>query len=221
MPEDKAGKAVRRPRIRPHTLVLWFLFLGLLVALSANIRLQRRTDALAQDLATLRQESQKQVATLRDAQSASLEQDLLRLDQLTTQLQKTSEDELQEAASLASRTRAELTKTVEQRHQEMITAISDLRADLRSTTNARASQLNPPQKPDRDAAPRPSGASDLSPATTAVNSPAPPATLVSADKDRDDSSPSQSPKKGFWSKLNPFSRNKSKKQETADGSPAQ
>jgi hypothetical protein len=112
MPDDPAGREIRSARMRPHTLVLWCLFLGLVVSLAANIRQERKTDALAQDLATLRLQSQKQVAELRDAQSATLEHDLLRLDQLTAQVQKTSQDEVQEAAELASKTRAELARTV-------------------------------------------------------------------------------------------------------------
>ena len=96
MPEAEAGKearkTVRPPQMSPQTLALWALFLGFLVSLFANIRQDQKTERLALDLATLRQENQKQITVLRDAQSASLEQDLLRLDQLTTQVQKTSED---------------------------------------------------------------------------------------------------------------------------------
>ncbi len=217
MQQELTGKVARPVRLRPHALVAWFLFLGLLVSLAANVREDRRMNALASDLATVREESQKQVAVLRDAQSASLEQDLVRLDQLTTQVQKTSQDELQEAAALANRTRAELAKTVEQRHQEMITAISDLRADLR--TEVRASQSNSVQKPERDT-PQASGA--FPPATAAAKSAIPAATLVSEETDRDAQSiVPAAPKRSFWSKLNPFGRNKSRKQETFDTSPAQ
>jgi hypothetical protein len=221
MPQELTGRVARPPRMRPYTLVVWFLFLGLLVSLAANIREDRKMNALAGDMATLRAENQKQVAVARDAQSASLEQDLLRLDQLTTQVQKTSQDELQEATTLANRTRAELAKTVEQRHQEMIMAISDLRADLRSEVNAKASQLNQVQKPDRDAPQTVSG-SDF-PAATAAGRPAiSVATLVADETDREqERSPPAAQKKTFWSKLNPFGRNRIKKQETADSSPTQ
>jgi hypothetical protein len=220
MPDDPAGKEIRSVRLRPHTLVLWCLFLGLVVSLAANIRQERKTDALAQDLATLRQESQKQVAELRDAQSATLEHDLLRLDQLTAQVQKASQDQVEEAAALASKTRAELARTVEQRHQEMITAISDLRADLRSTANVRAGQLNQVPKLDRDTA-HPGSETEFSAVNAAGNSSPPTATLVSEKEREEQPSASPAQKKGFWSKLNPFNRNKNKKQETADGSPAQ
>jgi hypothetical protein len=221
MPQELTGnvtsKVARSPRLRPHALVAWFLFLGLLVSLTANVREDRRMNALAADLATVREESQKQIAVLRDAQSGSLEQDLVRLDQLATQVQKTSQDEMQEAAALANRTRAELAKTVEQRHQEMITAISDLRADLR--TEVRASQSNSVQKPDRDA---PQASGSFPPATAAAKPAIPAATLVSEETDRDaQSSAPPAQKRTFWSKLNPFGRNKSRKQETSDSSPAQ
>ncbi len=218
MPEDQAGKAARSSRLRPQICILWFLSLGLLVSLAANIRQDRKTNALAMDLATLRQDSHKQMAALREAQSALLEQDLLRLDQLTTQFQKSSEDELRQAASLASRTRAELAKTVEQRHQEMITAISDLRMDLRSEANARENERNEVQKLDAEVT-RNNRVADASAATAPPATP--PARLVSEEKNSDEQA-SQPPaqKKGFWSRLNPFSRNKTKKQDSGDDGPA-
>jgi hypothetical protein len=216
MPEDQAGKAARSSRLRPHIWILWFLSLGLLVSLAENIRQDRKTNALAMDLATLRQDSQKQLAALREAQSGLLEQDLLRLDQVTTQFQKSSADELHQAASLASRTRAELAKTVEQRHQEMITAISDLRMDLRSEARARENQLNDVQKLDAEAT-HVSSVADSS----AANPATPPARLVSEEKNSDEQvSQASAQKKGFWSRLNPFGRNKSKKQDSGDEGPA-
>ena len=201
MPEAEAGKEVRKtvrpPQMSPQTLALWALFLAFLVSLSANVRQDQKTERLAQDLATLRQENQKQIAVLRDAQSASLEQDLLRLDQLTTQVQKTSEDEVQQAATLASRTREELARTVEQRHQEMITAISDLRADLRSEANGRTSQPNAQKTITEDV-----------PVPVAADFSAPPALSLISEHKSSEEQPTPPPvqKKSFWGKLNPFSR---------------
>ncbi|MGP0072907.1 MAG: hypothetical protein ACLPWF_13360 [Bryobacteraceae bacterium] len=214
MPEAEAGKEARKtnrpPRMSPQTLALWALFFGFLVALFANIRQDQKTERLAADFATLRQENQKEIAALRDAQSASLEQDLLRLDQLTTQVQKTSEDEVQQAASLASRTRAELARTVEQRHQEMITAISDLRADLRSEANSRTSQPNV-QKPITEDVPVPVVADFSAP---------PAASLISQQKPSEEQpTPSPVQKKSFWSKLNPFSRHSQHTSNPANQAP--
>jgi hypothetical protein len=212
MPEDQAGIAARSKQMRPHTLVLWVLFLGLVVSFAMNVTQDKKIDSLTLDLAALRQENLKQIAELRDAQSASLEQDLLRLDQLATELQKSNQDELHQAASLANRTRAELARTMEQRHQEMITAISDLRADLRSEANVGAAQLKTTQQVQtahREALPG-GVESDSSVANAASHLALTQATLVSEEKNREEQAeqptPSATAKKGFWSRLNPFSR---------------
>jgi hypothetical protein len=201
MPEDHTPSTVRAPRIRTQTLVLWFLFLALVVAFATNITQDRKIAALTQDLAFLRQESHKQVADLREAQSGLLEQDLLRLDQVNTQLQKVDEEERKQAVLLAGETRAELTRTVEQRHQEMIRAISDLRADLRSEANAKATQPSV-QKAAPGYVPVP-----VSGDVTA----APTLSLITEEKPGDEPpAASSAQKKSFWSKLNPFGRHSSR-----------
>lgn len=188
-------------------MVLWALFLGLVVAFATNMTQDRKIEALTRDLATVRQETQKQVALLHEAQSAALEQDLLRLDQLNNQLQKTEEEQRKQAATLTNQTRAVLAKTVEQRHQEMIRAISDLRADLRSESDAKANEESRAQRPDADP-PKATGALDASNVIAANNSAGAPA-AASEEKDGDDVSSTTAPqKKSFWSKLNPFGRNK-------------
>ena len=224
MPEEQLPKAARLARARPHTLILWLLFLGLVVSLGANIRQDLHIESLAVDLATLRQESQRQIAALRDAQSTTLEQDLLRLDQLTTQLQTANEDDRKQVAATAIKMRSELASTVEQRHQEMIAAISDLRADLRSAANPKTSQTNELEKPHTEA---PWVGDQVSPpATNGIDNAALLAASVSDRKLSEEQTSEQSsqptaPKKRFWNKLNPFSRNKNKQQETATGGPAQ
>jgi hypothetical protein len=206
MPDEQASKPVRTPRTNPQVLVLWALFLGLVVAFATNVTQDKKIDGLTRDLAAVKQETQKQVALLHEAQSAALEQDLLRLDQLNIQLQRTEDEQRKQAANLANQTRAVLAKTVEQRHQEMIKAISDMRADLRSQAEARAS-MSQAQRPDADP-PKSSGASEASNVTAANNS-ASAAAEASEEKAGDDASNTTAPqKKSFWSKLNPFGRNK-------------
>lgn len=209
MTDRKWKRALRLPPIRPNSLTLVMLSVGLVVLLAANVRQDRRAGRLEQDLASLRQQTQKQIAELRDAQSATLEHDLLRISDLTELLQK-SQDELQQATSIANLRRAELGKIIEQRHQEMITAISDLRADLRSAAAAKTSHPVPVQSPkpgvlDASAALRVSS-------LVQANVPADPVAKLISEKDAEAAdAPPQ--KKGFWSHLNPFSRNK-KKQES-------
>jgi hypothetical protein len=221
MLEEQATKAFRWPRVHPQTVTLGLLFVGLLVSFGSNIRQDRHIDSLAMDLATLQQESQRQIGELRKTQSAALEQDLVRLDQLTTQLQKANEDDRQQGAATASRMRSELARTVEQRHQEMITAIADLRADLRSATRSQVSQIHTAEKPQVEAPKmsQPAGA----PGVNGVEHSAPvPAASASDDRPSEDQQSPQSGagKRRFWSKLNPFNRNKNK-QESATGDPAQ
>jgi hypothetical protein len=219
MQEDRVQKAARLPSPHFYIVVLWLAFFGMLISLSRIVYQDQKLDRLGRDLNLLRQQNQKEISDLREAQSALLEQDLLRLDQLNKQVTKTNEDVLAQAKTLANRTKSELAKTVEQRHQETIRAITDVRADFRSDANVRASQPNEVQKPATDGS-QANGELDFSGRTAEANSPTPPRTLVSEGKEQP--APSGSQKKGFWSKLNPFKgRNKAPKQETASGSSTQ
>jgi hypothetical protein len=216
MPEDQAAPVLRPPRmrrapLRPQPWILGIFAVGLVVSLATNIRQERKTRGLATDLAALQRKNDKQLADLREAQSALLEQSLLRLDQMANQLQKANQDDLHRAALLAGKVRSELGEMVEQKHQETVTAISGLKEDLRTEATARANQVSELQEADRDAAHTrapdslSAGSSDHSAAASA----APPSDPKSAE--------AQPPvaagkKRGFWSKLNPFSR--SRKSET-------
>lgn len=220
---DDLGARRFRSHIRPRTVALWILFAGLAVSLVANIRLERKTAGLLTDMANLRQDTQAQIAELRQAQSASLEQDLLRLDELTTQLQKSDQDEQHETLSLTNKLRAELARTVEQRHQEMITAVSDLRADLRAASGIKKPQANDVQR----TSPGDGSHSNVTVHLASVTGDTPAGdvtkTLIS------DAVPPAGPppaphakKKKFWSKLNPFSRSKNDKNpDSGQSDPAQ
>lgn len=212
MPNLKLKRAFRMPPIRPQTLTLVLLAVGLIVSLAANVREDRKTDRLAEDLVSLQLQNQRQVGELREAQSAAWEHDLLRIEELATQLQKTSDDELEQAASLATRTRSQLTRIVEQRHQEMITAISDLRADLRADAEGKANHQTPVKTP----ATIDTGAALRISRLTVGDAPAVPAGMLAQEPTESLAPPAQ--KKGFWGHLNPFSRNRSKKQESAENS---
>ena len=157
MQQDRLEPLARAPRRPQKNLILWLLFLGIMLSFCGNIYQDQRAEALARNIASVRQDTQKQIAELRESQTALLEQDLLRLDQLTGQVQKTSEDILQQSTLAADRTKAELARTVEQRHQEMIRALSDIRSDVRATINVKQNQgpnniqdaSAPPERPAR------------------------------------------------------------------------
>jgi F0F1-type ATP synthase membrane subunit b/b' len=214
MPEDRSVPTARASRVSQQTLILCFLFFGIVILFVRNIYLDQRADALAKNIASVRQDTQKQIAELRAAQTASLEQDLLRLDQLTSQVQKANEDMLRQSTLAADKTKAELAKTVEQRHQEMLRALSDIRLDLRATISAKPS---PGPRDGQDAT------SQLDRPVTEVplasrlvsNFSAAPALLPSEQEQPVETS---GKKKQFWSKLNPFSRIKKKPATPANSS---
>lgn len=213
MPERLALKRAHSRRLRPQAVVLWLLCIAVLILFGTNIREQQKTDALARALATYRQDSERQITELHQAQSASLEQGLIRLDQLTADLQKTEEETQREAQSLTNRMRSELSRTVEQRHQEMIKAISDLRADVRAAS-ARPNH-NGDVEQQRELASA-SGATLISSPGAAPEQTQSSANAVMHGERRDDQPvASATRKKTFWSKLNPFSR----KKKPQDGSP--
>jgi hypothetical protein len=204
MQENRSEPVARTTRRPQKNLILWLLFLGIMLSFCGNIYQDQRAEALARNIASVRQDTQKQIAELREAQTALLEQDLLRLDQLTGQVQKTSEDILQQSTLAADRTKAELARTVEQRHQEMIRALSDIRSDVRATINVKQNQ-GPNNIQDASAQPeRPAVETPVAIRTLVSNSNQSVLTPVDTDAREAAQPPETGKKKQFWSKLNPF-----------------
>jgi hypothetical protein len=217
MQHDRLEPLARAPRRPQKNLILWLLFLGIMLSFCGNIYQDQRAEALSRNIASVRQDTQKQIAELRESQTALLEQDLLRLDQLTGQVQKTSEDILQQSTLAADRTKAELARTVEQRHQEMIRALSDIRSDVRATINVKQNQ-GPHDIQDASAQPeRPAVETPVAIRTLVSNSNQSALTPVDTDAREAAQPPETGKKKQFWSKLNPFR----KKQATAASSTSQ
>jgi len=144
---------------------------------------------------------------VRSAQSTLLEQDLLRLDQLSSQLTKTNQDVLEQAKTLAGRTKSDLGKTVEQRHQEMIRAISDVRSDIRPGTNANAAA--PVREAPIASAEVQAGSGEVDAVnSSAGNRTSSSATVASSEAHDDPPAAPRPKKKRFWERLNPFGRKK-------------
>jgi hypothetical protein len=207
MAENRVEKAVGLSSPRLYTLVLWLAFFGMVIALSRIVYEEQRIDQLQHDFHLLRLQSQQEISDLRNAQSASLEQDLLRLDQLSTQLTKTNQEVLDQAKTLANRTKSDLSKTVEQRHQEMIRAISDVRSDIRPGTNANATAPARAAPAASTVAEAGSGEVDAV-NSSAANRSSSSATIASGDAHEDPPAAPNPKKKRFWEKLNPFGRKK-------------
>ena len=216
MPGEPLPKTTRQRRIHPQSVILWLLFLGLVVSFGANIREDHEISDLTMDVQVLRQESERQIAALREAQSSPSGQDLTRLAQLTTELQKASEQDRRQVAAPAPRLRSDAPKTVEERHQEPVTTISDLGADARSTAPSKPSPVGDLPKPHADVS-QPSPQPAIAPSQRAVEH-STPATAATVEDKNFEPPPTPAPKKRFWSKLNPFARNKNKHQRNeSDG----
>jgi hypothetical protein len=217
MSADRPDSARRGTLRSPLAVTLLFLFVGLALALTANVYQSRRSDRLEQEMASIRQDAQHQIAELREAQSALLEQDLLRVDQLSGELQKARGEILQQAKSDLTRSSSTLAKSVEKRHQEVLSQLSDLKSDLREDTGAKLTQVS--QELERTDLELKRIESDVSVASSesAVDP------KESAKPVSDSSGQQAAPlgkKKQIWSKLNPFNRGK-KKQDSAVGNLAQ
>jgi hypothetical protein len=207
MAENRVEKAVGLSSPRLYNLVLWLAFFGMVIGLSRIVFEEQKIDQLQHDLHLLSLQSQQEITDLRNAQSASLEQDLLRLDQLSTQLTKTNQDVLNQAKTLANGTKSDLSKTVEQRHQEMIRAISDVRSDIRPGTNANAAA--PAREAPIASAEVEAGSGEVdTPHSSATNRSSSSATVASSDAHEDPPAAARPKKKRFWEKLNPFGRKK-------------
>ena len=72
----------------------------------------------------------------------AFEQNLLRYDELSKQLQGVTATTLDQARSEVRRSRSELAKTIDRRHQEVVTQLSDLRSDLREDTTSKLGQIS-------------------------------------------------------------------------------
>jgi hypothetical protein len=216
MPGEPLPKTTRQRRIHPQSVILWLLFLGLVVSFGANIREDHEISDLTMDVQVLRQESERQIAALREAQSSTSGQDLTRLQQLTTELQRADEQDRRQVAATAPRKRLDLPKSVEEKHQETVTTISDSGVDARSTATPKPSPVGDLQKPHSEVSQPPSQA--FVPASQrTIEHPAPVSAATVEDKTYEPP-PAPAPKKRFWSKLNPFARNKNKHQHNeSDG----
>lgn len=213
MSEDRPS-SVRGGTLRgPLVLTFLLLFLGIALALAGIAYQNRRSDRLEREIASIRQDAQHQIAELREAQSALLEQNLLRVDQLSDELQKTSGEILQQARSDLTRSNSNLAKSVEKRHQEVLSQLSDLRSDLREDTGAKLIQVS--QELERTGLQLKRIDSDMS-ATTSGMAVDPRESAKPASDSGEQQATPPAKKKQIWSKLNPFSRNK-KKQDSAVG----
>lgn len=129
---NDVGKSPEAPRPKSHTGMIWLLFLGLAIALTANVYQFVRSEQVARQVALLQQSTQNQVSKLSDAAAATLEENQQRFEALKDQLEGTTAATLRQAKSDVRRTRSQLQQNLEQKHQEVVSQLSDLKQDTSS-----------------------------------------------------------------------------------------
>ncbi len=203
--------------LRAHwrSAVLWFLFLGMVLALGGNVYQARKAAKFAHDVELRQQSAEHQIAQLKDGLSGVLEQSLARYDELTKQLQSVSVTTLEQARSEAQKRNSQLARTLEQRHEEVVEQLSDLKSDLRQDTASKLGKISSDLQ--KTGAQLTRVVNQLDVASVQARSAAPAEVKAEPISEHTEDSAPKAPahkKKQFWSKLNPFHSGK----KTADAS---
>ncbi len=117
---------------RSHTGIIVLLFIGLAVALTANVYQFVRAEQVSRQVEQLRLSTQNQIAKLNDSATAALEENQQRLEALKNQVQGATAATLQQAKSEVRRTSSQLSHSLEQKHQEAMNQLSDLKENTSS-----------------------------------------------------------------------------------------
>src|ERR1700730_3421722 len=142
MAENDSNSSGKRIRPRSYSMVVPLLFLGMLLALAGNVYQFLRAERFEHYVELMQKSTQRQVTDVKEAMSGVLEQNLLRYDELSKQLQGVTATTLEQARSEVKRSRTELARTIARRHQEVVTQLSDLRSDLREDTTSKLGQIS-------------------------------------------------------------------------------
>jgi methyl-accepting chemotaxis protein len=189
----------------------------MLLALAGNVYQFLRAERFEHDVELMQKSMQRQVADVKEAVSGVLEQNLLRYDELSKQLQGVTATTLEQARSEVKRSRSELARTIDRRHQEVVTQLSDLRSDLREDTASKLGQISSDLERTGSELKRVANNLDVASGKVASNNPLDPtpAPVVAHAEPAAHKGPAPAPrKKLFWSKLNPFKYGKKKPEES-------
>lgn len=136
------------PRTRSHAVVLWVLFVGLAVALAGNVYQFVRAGHLTQDLASMQQNTDRQISKLSDATSAEVELSQQRFDTLKNQLEGATAATLRQARSEVKQSSTQWAanleqkrQELEQKHQEVVSELSELKQDTSSKLQDTSNKL--------------------------------------------------------------------------------
>ena len=190
-------------RSQPWRAVNTWLLLPALV-LPLFIRQQR----LEHDLDLGRRNTERQIEDVKKALSGVLQQDLLRYDELNKRLQAISTTAIEQAKSDVKRNRSELATTFA-RKQDVTTQLSDLRSELKQETAFNLTQLSSDLQKTNSDLKRVVSKLDMTNAKVENKSEQlEERSLAAAPTARPEHEQVPPKRKRFWSKLNPFNKNK-------------
>jgi flagellar basal body-associated protein FliL len=201
--------AANDARTRSRSVLLLILAAGVTLALAGNVYQFTQARRLAHDLAFAQERMARRFAEIREVESGALEQNLRRLDELNKQFEQVTAATLEQARSEVRRNRAELAKALDERRKEVARQMSDLKSDLKEETSTKVEQVSTDLAKTRVSLER--AVADVNGKTT-ENPPSSEAPAITTHAVVPDPKPAeQAPKKkSFWSRLNPFKKDKSK-----------
>ena len=184
-----------------HAVASWLLLPALVLPLF--IRQQR----LEHDLDLGRRSTERQIEVVKEALSGVLQQDLLRYDDLNKRLQAISTTAVEQAKSDV-RNSSELATTFA-RKRDVATQLSDLRSELKHDTAFKLTQLSSDLQKTNSDLKRVVSKLDMTNVKVESNpEQLEERNLAAAPTARPEHEQVPPKRKRFWSKLNPFSKNK-------------
>lgn len=213
MSADDPTKPVELHRRHSHLIAFSLLSVGLALALAANVCQFVRTEHLARDLVIQQRSISNQIAEVREAQAAMLEQNLRRYETLSRQVPAMAATAIEEARSAVHRSNSRLARAFTEKHESVVNQLSELESN--TNTSSKLNQLSSDLDETRTELNRVvsdlrSGNADAAPASQG------PAAAQAEVTPLEETAPAAR-KRTFWSKLNPFKRNRKKTEAVAYG----
>lgn len=206
-----------KPGGRRYAIAAGLLAIGMLLALAGNVYQLVKQRRFEHDVDLMQQSNDRKIADLKEAVSGVLEQNLLRYDELSKQLQAISTNTLEQAKSEVKKNSSELARALDRRQRDVVAQISDLRADLRQDTSSKLSKISSDLQSTHSDLKRVASQLETVNGKVDINSEEIKTELAAAHADPTPQEQVAPPpkKKQFWSKLNPFKSSK-KKAEASD-----
>lgn len=207
------------PRVRRFPIAICLLGAGMALAIAGNVYQFVKQRHFEHDVDLMQRSTEHQMADLKEAVSGVLEQNLLRYDELSKQIQSVSSSTLEQAKSEVKKNTSELARALDRRHRDLVTQLSDMRADLRQDTVSKLNKISADLQNTHSDLRRVATQLDTMNVKVETNSDEIKSELAAAHTSepapQEQAAPPPKPKKQFWSKLNPFKSSK-RKQEVSE-----